>query len=251
MKPLNVLKKYLTMISVILFPNKITVFFLNILGHKISFKAYVGFSLIFTEKIYMAPNSKINHFNIINIDKILLKEKAKINSYNRIKGPMYLLLGKSASITNKNIIHRAISPISYGISIFKLGDFSNIVSGNLIDCTRSVILGSNTTIAGIGSQLWTHGYVHSKRGMERIRIDGEINIGNNVYIGSRSIINSGVKVNNSITVGSNSNVSKSLINEGLYVSQPLRYIEAYDVNIVKLKYKKITYLNQIEDVYEK
>jgi len=130
-----------------------------------------------------------------------------------------------------------------------LGEHSKITSSHRFDMMRSILIGCNTVIAGIATQFWTHGYVHKKNN-SRYRVDGEIKIGDNVYIGSNSIINAGLMINNNITVGSNSVVSKSLKDEGLYVSQPLRYINV-DFDKKTKTLKKITNDKLVEQVYEK
>ena len=132
----------------------------------------------------------------------------------------------------------------------ELGILTKITANHFIDLTRSIKIGDYSIVAGVRSQFWTHGYLHDKTGPGRFRIDGEIIIGNNVYIGSNVVINAGVNIANAITIGSNSTVSKSLKQAGMYVNQGLRFIEK-DYNKVKTKLSKIKYENLIEDVYEK
>jgi hypothetical protein len=40
-----------------------------------------------------------------------------------------------------------------------------------------VVIGDYSTLAGIGIQVWTHGYVHDTSGPGRYRIDGAVRIG--------------------------------------------------------------------------
>jgi acetyltransferase-like isoleucine patch superfamily enzyme len=109
--------------------------------------------------------------------------------------------------------------------MLKLGKYSKITSEHVVDCTRSITIGDYSIVAGCRSQFWTHGYLHAPEGLGRFRIDGAIHIGNNVYIGSACVFNAGVRVSDAITVGAASCVARSLDRPGLYVSQPLRYVE--------------------------
>jgi len=165
-------------------------------------------------------------------------------------GPIYILLDNSAAIGNMNTIKRANHPISWRKSILKIGCGSKITSKHTIDCTRSIYMGENSILAGQNSQLWTHGYIHNSIGKDRFRIDGSIKIGNNVYIGSATVINPGICIADAITVGSHATVSKSLQKAGLYVNQSLRYIpqnydEAYE------KYSKVNANGLIEKIVHK
>jgi acetyltransferase-like isoleucine patch superfamily enzyme len=90
---------------------------------------------------------------------------------------------------------------------------------------KNVSIGDYSIFAGADTQVWTHGYVHEKVGAGRFRVDGEIIIGNNVYIGLRCVFNPGVKIADGVTIGSNSTISKSITKPDLYVSQPLRYVD--------------------------
>jgi acetyltransferase-like isoleucine patch superfamily enzyme len=95
----------------------------------------------------------------------------------------------------------------------------------MIDCTRSVTIGDFSTVAGLASQLWTHGYHHFPQGESRFRVDGPIKIGHNVYLGSACMIGAGVRIADRIVVGGHSSVFKNLEQPGMYVSHPLRYVE--------------------------
>lgn len=178
---------------------------LRILGHSIGKRAYIGFSLIWCEHLAIGNDSRIGHLNVI-------------------KGPLKLRLGQGSKIGNRNVIKRAPRPVTYGEAAFVIGDDSGITSSHIIDCTRSVTLGDHTAIAGLGTQVWTHGYFHVPREARRFRVDGEVIIGNDCYIGSACYIGPNVAICDGVTVGAHAAVSKSLSEPGLYVSQPLRFL---------------------------
>jgi acetyltransferase-like isoleucine patch superfamily enzyme len=154
-----------------------------------------------------------------------MKKSSNINRSNIVSGPLSLWLDSCASIGNRNKVVRAPFPsvVCWG-ACFVLGEGSKITSDHLIDCTRTVRLGSNTIIAGSGSQIWSHGYIHDADGPGRYRIDGKVNIGNNVYLGSRCIINLGVNIAPACIIGAGAVIAKSLPKPGFYVGAGLRIL---------------------------
>jgi UDP-3-O-[3-hydroxymyristoyl] glucosamine N-acyltransferase len=126
------------------------------------------------------------------------------------------------------VISRATKGISHNKVNLEIEIFSKITAGHKIDCMRNVSIGDYSIFVGANTQVWTHRYVHERTGTGRFRVDGEIIIGNNVYIGSRCVFNLGVRIADGVTLGSNSTISKSITKLGLYVSHPLRYVD-YDV----------------------
>ena len=199
----------------------------------------------------MKKNSKIGHFNLINTKSIQIGEGGYIGNFNSLKGPFEIVLAEKAAIGDGNKCYRAPLGVSYGGSILKLGTLSKITANHRVDCTRSILIGDYTTIAGNDSQLWTHAYYHDKTGPGRFRLDGVIEIGNNTYIGSKCVLNCGITIANNVVVGSNSCISKSLLNPGTYVSQPLRYIEQPLGEDFRVKFVKVEGFKICEEVYER
>lgn len=244
------MKKLLTLLAGIIPIGILRRIFLKILGHEISLNSRIGLNLLFVETIIMKESSKIGYFNIILNDQITLDRGAFIKHLNLLKGPFTLKLQIGAGISKQNKFRRASNLISEKKLGLTLGMNSFIVSNHFFDVTKSITIGKNSIIAGIGTQLWTHGYYHADTGKDRIRIDGKIQIGDNVYIGSGCIFNPGVKVGNAIHVGSGSVVSKDLEIPGMYVSQGLRHIEN-SLDKVKSKLKKVKDHGLVEPIYKK
>jgi acetyltransferase-like isoleucine patch superfamily enzyme len=217
--------KIATGIALFFPPCKIKNTLLRLCKWNIGNNVRIGFSYIVVKNIKLEINSSIGHGNFIKVDSLYLGESAHIQKLNQIQGPLIVILQKQAAIGNQNKIVRAKKPVSWGHSMLKLGELSKITSRHTIDCMRPVIFGNFSILAGYSSQVWSHGFVHAQQGSDRYRVDGSISIGNNVYIGSASIINPGIKIGDGITVGSSSSVSRSLLQPGLYVNQSLRYIE--------------------------
>jgi acetyltransferase-like isoleucine patch superfamily enzyme len=249
---MNLVKKLITLKLLFWFPTWSVFWLLRLMGHKISHKSRVGFSLLWIDgKLILDAGTSIGHFNVINVDNLSIHKGGYIGGKNSIKGPIEIILQETAAIGNRNNIYRAPLGITYGVSVLELGILSKITGNHRVDCTRSVRFGNYSTLAGHDSQLWTHAYYHDNTGPGRFRLDGEIWIGNNVYIGSRSIINGGIRIEDAITVGSNSCVSKSLLIAGSYVSQPLRFIPQNDQANLRPKFNKVVGHNLCEEVYER
>jgi acetyltransferase-like isoleucine patch superfamily enzyme len=245
------LKKYFSSIILFFIPLKYGgAFLLNILGNNINRKAKVGFSIIVCPNIVLEANTSIGHFNFIKVLSVHLATQAYIGRLNIVKGDIDIILSHRAAIGNTNTVTRPPIGVSYGSAKLFLGILAKYTANHRIDCTQSIYLGDYSTIAGTNCQIWTHGYVHEWVGEKRFRVDGEIHIGNNVYVGSMCVINAGVRIADGITVGSNSCVSKSLLEPGLYVSQALRYIEKTPEQI-KNTLTKVEGYDLVEEVYRK
>lgn len=193
--------------------------------YKIEKGACVGFSWVNVRQLSMRSGSRIGHLNFIHCERIAMKSGALIQSMNLIRGPFSVLMESSAQIGKRNVITRAPKGVTWAGSRLHVGFNSKFTAGHKLDCCRSIKIGNNSILAGCGSQLWTHGYVHESLGSGRFRVDGAIVIGNNVYIGSACVINAGITIGNAVTVGSHCCVSKNLVAPGLYVNSPMRYID--------------------------
>lgn len=176
-------------------PSKIKNRVLNLFNNKqIDLSAYIGFSFINVNNLVIDRNVRIKHFVRMNgIERIHLKE----NSY----------------IGNHNTLYCALAAGDHGH--FTLGENSELVRQNALDLTSNITIGNNVVVGGFGSQLWTHGF-----DVDRNRIQGEIIIGDNVYIGSSSIFNLGVSVCSNVSIGAGSVVCKSIKECGLHAGAP-------------------------------
>ncbi len=104
-----------------------------------------------------------------------------------------------------------------------VGEGSSIINGHLLDMTDSIFIGNNTTLAGTSTQIWTHSFFKSPNGPQRL--DSPVVIGDNCYIGARSCIMPGITIVDNVIVGAQTCVHKNLDKAGMYMSQPIRYVE--------------------------
>ncbi len=123
-------------------------------------------------------------------DQVIIKDNTTIACRN-------LKIGSKTDIHGGNVIS--------GQSDFSIGENSRIVNNHFIDLWNTVEIGNNTWLAGRQSQLWTHGSIHTKIGDK----DLSIKIGNNIYIGSGTLIAPGVTIADLNLIGLGSVVSGS------------------------------------------
>lgn len=219
------LRSLLTASITLLMPARLKPRLLNLLGHRVAPGARIAPSIVLAQRLVMADGARIQFGNLVRCRRLVMRRQAYLDRFNRISGPLSVSLAETAALGRGNVVMRAPHPTSIGPAMLRLGRLSKITSSHLVDCTCSIRIGNYSTVAGAGSQLWTHGYKHASEGPGRYRIDGPIVIGDNVYIGSASVITAGVTLASRVSVGSHSSVSKSLLVPGSYVSQRLRHIE--------------------------
>ena len=217
--------RYSTALTILLLPSILAIGVLRLLGHRVGAGCRFGFSLVMVDYIEMECNSTIGHLNFIRINRLAMGEKSYIGRMNIINGPLSVVLAIKAAIGNGNkIVRGRTGVVTYGLSELRLGELTKITSNHYIDCTQSIQLGNFSVLAGIGSQIWTHGYIHEAHGAGRYRVDGKIEIGHNVYIGSGSIISMGVRIASGVIVGAGVTVARNLDEPGLYVSAAIRQL---------------------------
>jgi acetyltransferase-like isoleucine patch superfamily enzyme len=151
--------------------------------------------------------------SLIDTQELILESQAKIKHLVRIKGVKSVIMKSGSYLGNYNSLYCNSRIGDQGS--FKLGNNSDVVRKNSFDLTDDVTIGDNVVVGGFGSQFWTHGF-----DIHRNRVQGEIVIGDNVYIGSSTSINLAVSVLSNVSIGCSSVVSKSIIDEGFYAGNP-------------------------------
>lgn len=208
----------------------------------ISRSAKVGFSLIIADEVFLGNDVRIGFFNLIRCSTFVMKKGAKIRHLNIIKGIFHLEMDENAKINrNTTVVNSLQIPElkeAYSVPTLKLGINAIIGVKHFIDMTASVNIGENSILAGRSSELWTHAFYHQPTGSERYMIRGNINIGNNCYIGSHVIFNCGVSVADTATIAAGAIVSKNITMGGVFCAQPLRHLD-FDPDAAVRKYKRI------------
>ena len=219
------MSKLIVALLLFLCPTPLVAPLLRWMGYRIGGGTRVGFSLLMADRISLGSGVRIGHLNLLRLRRVVCKDRSQIGRSNLVNGPLSLQLCEEAAFGNRNWVTRGASPsvVCWGASL-RLGTGSKITSDHQVDCTRSVTLGEYGILAGSGSQVWTHGYVHSSQGPDRYRVDGSVTIGRNVYVGSRCIVNPGVVIAPGCIIGAGTVVSKSLPEQGLYVGAAARFL---------------------------
>jgi acetyltransferase-like isoleucine patch superfamily enzyme len=209
-------------LALALFPTRLVAPIANAAGHRIEGGAKIGFSLVLSRRLYMRAGARIGHLNFVVNERLVMKSGAYLGHMNMCAGPFSILLGEMAALGNRNHVSRAGRGLVQRPAHLVLGRLSKITAGHRVDLTDFVHFGSYVTLAGSGSQIWTHGYIHNSVGPGRYRVDGAVVLHDNVYIGSRSIVTGGVTIAAGIAVGAGVTVARSLTEPGMYVAQALR-----------------------------
>jgi hypothetical protein len=219
------LRRMTVAVATFVLPSPLARLALRAMGFSVGRDVRIGLSLLLVDRLHLGDGCRIGHFNLINVRRLLCDSRSQIGRGNIMNGPLAVRLMEQASLGNRNKVLRGPSPavVAWG-SQLRLERASRLTSDHLLDCTRSIRIGEYSILAGSGSQVWTHGYVHSQQGPGRYRVDGPVNIGSNVYIGSRCIINLSVDIASGCSIGAGSVISKSLTSPGLYVGMGLRQL---------------------------
>lgn len=103
---------------------------------------------------------------------------------------------------------------------------------------KLVSIGNNVEVAS-GVRFVVHDAIHgviNHDGLSGVTIEenqGEILIGDNVFIGAGTIILPGVRIGSNVIVGAGSIINKDLPDNGVYAGVPVRKINSYEEYVKK------------------
>lgn len=218
--------KYLVAFLLCFFPSKLIFPIVRLIrGCNFTYgkNAKIGFSFVVADEIHLESGACIRHLNLLFIPQLNLGKNARIKYLNVMKGRYILEMDEKAIINQSNKITSRLGEIRQ--SRLYVGYNSIIGVGHLLDMTHNITIGPNSILAGARSQIWTHGFYHPSSTISHWRIDGAVDLGKNVYVGTSVIINPCVQVVDNVAIGGGAVLSKSLTESGLYVGQTLRFIE--------------------------
>jgi acetyltransferase-like isoleucine patch superfamily enzyme len=218
--------RYIRALLIFLFPTYIVRIILNSDKIHIDKNVKVGFSFLICDNIILKEGTNIGHLNFIQLNSFNCGKGVYIGHLNFIRGRLLdVVLGNKVWINRQNKI--SVPAFCNDRTQFVVKDYAAITIGHLFDLTNSIEIGYRTAFVGVGTQVWTHSFLYSRESLKTVRVDKSVVIGNNCHIATKVVI-LGCKISDGITIGANSCVSKDLEKSGLYVNQPLRYIESYD-----------------------
>ena len=227
-----------------LLPTKICYFFFKGLTENVK----IGFSLLIVRKLHLGYGTRIGSFNLIRCEALYCGSHANISIKNTIVISGEIILGDSSSIGNRNkITSPTCSTVYVNKGELHLGKKAIITSDHFFDLTDNIFIGENSVIAGKNSEFWTHSYTHSN--YDRFRIDGCIIIGNNSYIGSRSIFLASSGIADHSHIGAGTVISKLYtVKDKILISSAVRVLDYSDKRKSMIK---INNIKTCEEVYSK
>ena len=174
------------------------------LGWEIDPTAEIGLSLLSIHRLRMGSGSRIGHLNFA-------------------RHVHELILGRCASLGNKNWISgypigstRAFQD-SGRCPSFEIQDEAAVTHSHRIDCTDKVTVGAFTTIAGTATQIITHA-ISITEARQRC---APVEIGRYCFVGSRCVILKGAKLPDCCILGAGSVLARPYDEPyGLYVGVP-------------------------------
>ena len=125
----------------------------------------------------------------IDAKKILIGNDVNIGNMTKVKLMDCFKIGNQTTIGSHNIFCGALEQDKCLERNFTVGNNTNILYSHYFDVVAPISIGDNVKIAGKWTQFYTHSFDLSGN-----RLDGAINVGNNVYIGAGSLINLGVDI---------------------------------------------------------
>ena len=140
--------------------------------------------------------------------------RCTINRHNSFIGPMRVTIGKDTKIDSGNlfncgwwVLEEQYKSSNYG-RLLNIGEDTRIGPKHSFDVVGSLTIGDRTTVAGQGSQFWTHG-----AGVK----DRNIAIGDDCYIGSGVLFSPGSSIHNKTIVALGSVVAGAFPEDNLLI----------------------------------
>jgi len=201
------MKVLIVQLFLLFFPWKLRRFFLvHFLKMKLGTNTKIGFSLVLAKKVVLEDNSQIGNLTFINaIDLLHLKEYSKIGRRNWITG---------ISATSKAYPHSQLRNCE-----FIIGKHTRITDRHYVDCNGGIYIGDYSTIAGIGTQILSHG-IDIIASQQKTN---SVNIGSFCFVGTKCIFLMNSAIPDYCVVGAGSVVAKKFTDTyTLYAGVPAK-----------------------------
>jgi acetyltransferase-like isoleucine patch superfamily enzyme len=213
------LKKLIVIIIALVPFNGLRIFLYRTLtGYGITYDSHVGWLNYIDVAECRITRGRIGHLNVIRARRLQMESGGYIKRFNHFKRVHNISLAAGSFIGTRNHFvgtDPGLTPFKEHENI-SIGEDSIITVDHMFDLSDTITLGRNVTFGGRGSEVWTHGF-----DLNHVKVQAPVEIGNDVYIGSRCIIIQGVQVTDSVSIGAGTIVSKSITEPGFYVSSHL------------------------------
>jgi hypothetical protein len=181
------------------------------LGYELDPTSRIGLSLVLPDKLVLRAHSSIRHLNVCrHIDLLVLDSHAVIGSGNWIAG--------TPSGEPKFYSH-----LPDRRAELLLAEHAALTNNHYVDCTGGISIGNHATIAGVRSQLLTHGIdiVDSRQDAHRLEV------GPYSMVGTGTILLAGARVPHHAVVAAGSVVTGHLDEPyTMYAGAPAKSIKA-------------------------
>lgn len=150
--------------------------------------------------------------------KHFLRQKIQMHGYAVLESRVGLVMkGREARLElYKGVKIRGGANIRVENGLLVLGSGVFINHNTIVTCLKRIVVGKNSKI-GPNVAIFDHN--HNYKGENPAFILGEIEIGENVWIGANCVILSGAKIGNNVVVGAGSIVNTTINDNILYVSE--------------------------------
>ena len=168
---------------------------------------------LLNKKSCIGDDFRIGFGSYIDCSTINISNHVQIGNMVRIKYLDYFEIGDNSSIGSSTVVCGAYDINKFDERNLIIGRNCGILCSHYFDVVAPIKIGNNVTIAGKYSQFYTHSF-----DLNHNRLDGEINIGNDVYIGAGALINLGVYICDKVVIQGGTCVNKDVIESGVYCS---------------------------------
>lgn len=185
--------KFLILCIVAFFPNKLKVIiYIKIFGAQIEKTAKIGISILMAKKITIGAYSRVGHFTLFrNLEELNIGSNVIIGNFIR---------ATAIPLSAKGHFPHA----SHRVPALKLGKHSAITGRHYLDCNDTIEIGEFSTIAGLGSSIFTHG-INLETNQQQTK---KVSIGRYCMVSANCVIVKGAILPDFSVLGANSTLHK-------------------------------------------
>ena len=185
----------------------------RIFGYNISASARIGLSLVLSERFVMDEHASIGHFTYVKgLTGLELGRFARIGNLNWISGNAGSEIDFFADETDRQCL-------------LAIEEHAALTNRHYIDCTNVVRIGAFSTVAGVRSQILTHG-IDIRQSKQT---SASISIGRYCFVGSGVIVLKGASLPDYCVLGAGSILrTKEIAQYTLYSGVPAVAVRVLD-----------------------
>jgi acetyltransferase-like isoleucine patch superfamily enzyme len=183
--------------------------------------------------IEFEKGSKIG-YSVFLARKSILRENAVIKNFTFVNEIDFFEMGAFSKIGNRNWITGSSSELNKGYKAspyrkceFIIGEQTRITANHHFDCNGGIYIGKYTTIAGMNTQILTHGIDL----IESVQKADRTIIGNYCFVGTRCIILKGAVLPNNCLLAAGAVLTKNYEeSEMIYAGVPAKAVKKIPID---------------------